>query len=823
MTQLSDGSTVYLESDGASTPVITLKHSTTAGVVTTIDTLQFGSELYHFKLTPGAQAFSIARDSSNNIFVIGPAGSEVSGICVKGYLKGSGYNWAGKTAISTALPDYDEPINNIAATWHNIGNGRLVAICGRTQGSAMINQTFLVSLSTQNALNGSGNPVVTTAAMPTEVALSIINTAGNGLDVMALTGGRGYIAAIAGDNDFGEQGPYFKLYSYYINSSGQFTSSPTEITKIGSVGTMDGNSKMRLVPISSSRFAAVGGGLVASFAYDGISITTLSGTTSIAATALTSLSSAAVQPRDAIYDSATNKIWVYYLDTANSRRLMRTGFSVVTSKMTGEEIQVATNLGAAGSSHSAIRLPRGVVDERSVIIHLGNRTGGGALSTVTVTETALNQVPNAPVLNNPGSFTATSPKTLTWTFSDNNVLDRQSAFQLQIRNATTLVSALDTGKVTSTTSAYILAASTLSNSTNYEWRVRTYDTADQVSAYSNYQPFSTVTTGIAAITVPATDNLVGQVSPSLNITWTFTITAPATQAEYRVKVIRTDTGATVFNSGFIASATTRDYTVQGLLSGVEQRIELVVQDSNGSLSNTATRLVTPSFSAPDAPTILAQPNESDTEGSGILVTVVNPDPTGALPPAGRNDIYRAPTGTTDFIKVGEATVNGSFTDYTAAAGVEYDYKALAVADGSTSSAVVGPVSIDFLGIYIHKASDPDSTIMNFIYGSTDNADSIEPAGTELRFVGRTYPVYEFGDFIAETVKVEVTVPFGPTHTDEVEYLREVVRSRATHCYRDSRGRKVFGVVRQVTPKNAGNLGTKVSLDVTRVDYVEERP
>jgi len=454
---------------------------------------------------------------------------------------------------------------------------------------------------------------------------------------------------------------------------------------------------------------------------------------------------------------------------------------------------------------------------------LGNRTGGGTLSTVTLTYTTLNQVPNAPTLNNPGSFTATAPKTFTWSFSDPNSKDKQSAFQLQIRNATTLVSVLDTGKVTSTTAAYILAASTLSNTTNYEWRVRTYDTADQVGAYSNYQPFSTVTTGIAAITVPASDNLTGQVSPTLTIEWTFTVTAPATQSDFRVKVIRTDTGATVFNSGFIAGPAIRTYTIQGLLSGVEQRIELVVEDSNGSLSNTATRLVTPNFSAPDQPTILAQPNETETEGSGILVTVVNPSPTGSLPPAGRNDVYRALTGTGDFVKIGEAPVNGSFVDYTAAANVLYDYQVLAVADGSTTSDIVGPVSTTFFGVYIHKASEPDSTIMHYLYGSTGNSDTVEAAGTELRFVGRAYPVYEFGDQLSESVNVDITIPFDEDHTEQVDYLREVVRSKETHCYRDSRGRKVFGVVRQVSPKNAGNLGTTVSLTVERVDYVEEKP
>jgi len=820
--QLSDGSHVYLEST-VGTPVITLKHSTLSGTVTTIATLAQGSELYQFALGPGQQAFSLERDASDNLFVIGAAGSSVSGICAQAFAKGSGYSWAAKTAISGALPVYDQPVNNCALTWHNVGGtSRLVAVVAHTQGYTNgSTQMVAVSLSNENLLNGSGSPIIATAPIPTTADGLSVNNTGNALDVQAINGGTGIIATVRHNFTNADLQVIDVIYKYTITGSGTFSLTPTDVGGFATGRLADGNLTTQIMPIpgDQNRFYWRSGTTITSYTLTSTGAT-LNGSAGLISAAIPTLSNPDLaQSLTSLYNPADNKVWIFYIDSGNPRRIMRTAVNCATMLATKEEIEVALNVGASGSVTTLLRTPRGFVDERTVQLHIGNRTAANAHSIITNNYTGFNLFPNPPVLTNPGSFTAESVKIFSWAFSDANPKDRQSAFQLVIRRADTLATVVDTGKVTSTQTAYSLAASTLSNSQSYQWQVRTYDTEDNVSLYSDWQAFSTVTTGIVVITEPDADNKLGLDSPRLTINWTYTITAPLTQAKYRIRVIRTDTNVVIFNSDFITSSDARSFEVQGLLSDVEQAIEIIVQDSSGALSNTFTRLVTPSFSSPNAPGFLATPGDG-----GIIVTVANPIPTGSLPPAARNDIYRAESGTNNFIKVGEVAPNSQFIDYTVAASTKYDYRVAAVAQGETfSTDVIENVSVEFFGMYIHIPNYPE-TLRHFLFGGTGNSDQVASTANEMKFVGRTYPVWEFGESLSESVEVDLLIPSEDdnSHMTLVEYVRNIVRTKAVYCYRDSRGRKMFGVVTGSSQKNAPGA-MSISLSVRRSDYTEELP
>jgi hypothetical protein len=818
--QLSDGSHVYLEST-VGTPVITLKHSTLSGTITTIATIAQGAELFQFALGPGQQSFALERDSSDNLFVLGAAGAFTSGITAQAFVKGSGYNWSARTAISAQLPAYDQPVNNCVLTWHNVnGTSRLAAAVAHTQGNIVgTSQMVAVSLSTENILAGGGSPIIATAPISSSPDGLSVNTTGNGLDIQAINAGTGVIGTVRHNDIRSDLSVIDALFKYTLTNTGAFAVTPTDVGGF-SGRTFDGDLSVQIMPIPGdvNRFYWRSGTVVTSWTLTTAGATK-NGTVGLIGAAIPTLSNPnPAQPLTSFYDPSTNKVWVFYVDGSNPRRVLRTAVNCATMLPTMEEIEVATNLGASGSVTTLLRTPRGFVDERVVQLHIGNRTSGGTHSTIVNNYTAFNLFPNPPVLNNPGSFTAESVKIFTWLFSDANPKDRQSAFQLQIRTADTLAVVVDTSKVTSTLNAYSVSASTLSNSQAYEWRVRTYDTEDNVSLYSAYQAFSTVTTGIVLITSPESDSTPSS-SPRLTITWVYTITAPLTQAKYRVRVIRTDTNEVIFNSGFITSTDARSYEVQGLLTDVQQSIELIIQDSSGALSNTFTRLVTPSFSSPNAPGFLAAPGDG-----GIIVTVVNSIPTGALPPATRNDIYRSLSGENRFIKVGETPPNSQFVDYTVASGTLYDYKVAAVASGETfSNDTMEGISVDLFGVYIHIPND-SSSVRRFLYGSVNNSDQIASSAAEMKFVGRTYPVYEFGSALSEIVDVEIMIPSEADRSDLslIEYVRTAVRNRSIYCYRDSRGRKIFGVITNSSSKNTSG-GMTVSLSVKRADYSEELP
>lgn len=819
--QLTDGTHVYLEVDGSD---LFLRHDTPAAAPTTIAQIGIGLERYQFALAAGAQAFSLSRDKNNNLFVTGPAGSVANGINVQAFAKGAGYSWSPKNSIVADLPGYDESVNQVVSTWHDVGtNGYLAVVVAHAQGYQMANQTVMASLSCANALLGSGNPLMSVVDVQSSYLGAPINATGNGLDVLALSGGTGVLCGITfdhGGSPSSEDDGKVSVYGYTIGGNGTFTAGPTRTQNLSASYLIkaDGDVRAKLIPISSTRFVLYAASYVEAFSMTGTEIQR-TGNQRVSGAGIASFGNNYAKSSDAFYDRASNKIWIYYLDEANSRRLMRTSYNMATNLLGLDEVEVVTNTGGSGSSNTTVRVPRGVVDERRVQIHLGNSTGGGVMSLVAVDETGLNQAPNPPALDAVGTFSASQSRVFSWVFSDNNPSDQQSAFQLQIRDQSSGTVVYDSSKVSSANTSMTLAAGTLSNGETYEWRVRTYDTVDSVSLYSAYQSFDTTVTGLVEITEPAIDNPPGLASPRLPVSWEFTVGGGLSQAKYRITVLRTDSGVALFDTGYIAGPDVRSYTIQGLLTDVQQQIEVRIEDSSGELSNTATRLVTPSFSAPDEPYLLAQ---AMADGSGVLITTSNPTPTGDLPPADRNDIYRSPANANTYVKIGETFPNGTFVDYTAANNTAYDYKIYAVAEGRSESVPVEDVRMSFLGVYIHDPLLPDSTIRHFMYAASSKTEEVSTSSTELRFVGRAYPVYEYGEQLAEQVKVSIDVPFDEDWADSVEYLRNVGRSQRVHCYRDSRGRRIFGVVNSVNTEDH-RYGSAVDLNVTRVDYDEEFP
>jgi len=96
-----------------------------------------------------------------------------------------------------------------------------------------------------------------------------------------------------------------------------------------------------------------------------------------------------------------------------------------------------------------------------------------------------NSPPNAPTLNSPAAnyrFNPSASVTFSWTFSDPDSGDSQSAYQLQIGDSGFTTIYVDTGKVTSTsTSTTVTLPSTVGV---YYWRVKTWDSRNAEGAWS---------------------------------------------------------------------------------------------------------------------------------------------------------------------------------------------------------------------------------------------------------------------------------------------------------------------------------------------------
>jgi len=216
-----------------------------------------------------------------------------------------------------------------------------------------------------------------------------------------------------------------------------------------------------------------------------------------------------------------------------------------------------------------------------------------------------------------------------------------------------------------TSASFTLPASTISNSAAYQWRARTWDAAGASGAYSGYQAFSTAAGGNVTVTYPAVDNPAGLITSYITVVWSVSGT---TQQDYRVVTTRTDTFTVVNDSGWVTSSAT-SYLVTGMVTDVQHQIAVTVR--NGALvqSGTGTRLVTPSYSTPDAPIVTITPADGY-----ILVSVDNPTPTGSRPSVTENDVLRRTYGSSAaYTRIAQIDQDGQYRDYAAGAGVTYEY------------------------------------------------------------------------------------------------------------------------------------------------------
>src|SRR3546814_2829932 len=145
--------------------------------------------------------------------------------------------------------------------------------------------------------------------------------------------------------------------------------------------------------------------------------------------------------------------------------------------------------------------------------------------------------------------------------------------------------------------------------------------------------FTTSASGVVNITDPAIDNDPDIVTANYRIMWDVTGT---TQQDYKVVVTRTDTGATLVDTDWVTS-TAEQYLVEGMLSDVEWNVAVTVRDSALIESNTANRLITPNYNAPEVPIISF---DIENDGGYIQLNLTNPDPVGDRPNPTTNEIHR---------------------------------------------------------------------------------------------------------------------------------------------------------------------------------------
>lgn len=127
-------------------------------------------------------------------------------------------------------------------------------------------------------------------------------------------------------------------------------------------------------------------------------------------------------------------------------------------------------------------------------------------------------------------------------------------------------------------------------------------------------------------------------------------------------------------------------------------------------------------------------------------------------------------------------------------------------------------SATLVGVWLHDPIDPEGTSAHFPYGA-GRSDSADTLGQGTLFAGREFAVVDFGEFTEVEVSVTIQVPHGAAWAADLATLDEFARLRQTVCFRDNRGRRVFGTISEFT-KSDRAWGTEVAFTVSQVDYTE---
>lgn len=694
--QLSDGSWFYLKRDVTETPYsLSVHHMDVNGNETTVHTFSPNTPLLDNDNMRSVQGFTLARDNNDNVYMADPSWETLTQISVKAFRKQSGNNWIIGPNLFITTPAEPAPNSNtqqLMMKYHNVAGGRLVIFGVRDHGRTGGSQVFYLLLDAQRVYNGQAGALMDSGqagprgfvAQPSLVGrLNPVNATGTLVDMCTEPSSsiRGYLVAAERNTLLGETGALsVGRYSIHVNGSTFNASTFATMDSTGGFASYDPEAKCRVLSVGNRQICKLsvddrtGRGLtIDRFDFTDAGTTwTRSGSIYLDEEEISSFPSGSALAGslnwDAIYFPQNNTVQIYYLDDDSADNvLMRTSINMNTMLATQSETVVDT-IGTSSDVVHGIRVQRNEVVSDSIMI------------TATYEDTSndhhyehivdrINLGPTQPLLGVVNNFDASvTNRTFPWTFRDDNLADEQTAYELEIVDASDFSPVHSTGKVSSGNEFHVVASGTIPNNESYMWRVRTWDIEDVESPWSDYGTFATSSTGVVDIIDPDMDNDPDIFTEDYLVRWDL---SGAAQHDYRILVTRTEDDSTFFDSGWVTSGTD-EHLLTSLESDVEYLIEVTTRASMVE-SIPGYRLLTTHFSTVEEPLVTLQTHEEY-----IQVSVHNPEPRGDRPAPTVNQIFRRRTGVEEpFLFVGTCEPNETFRDYTAASHEFYEYKARA--------------------------------------------------------------------------------------------------------------------------------------------------
>lgn len=350
---------------------------------------------------------------------------------------------------------------------------------------------------------------------------------------------------------------------------------------------------------------------------------------------------------------------------------------------------------------------------------------------------------------------------------------------------------------------YTLPPNTLETG-EYEWQVRT------ISEYGFESPWSSIGVFNAAETTPTPTIIEPAEGSTIEISDLYIEWEADEQDEYEVEVL--DGSGNVVWSG--SGGTDTSIEVEGILeNGETYTVRVRVNVDGGIFSSWAESTFEVDYTEPANPTLTFV---TDDDKSTITVYIENPTPTGTEPNVTTQDLYRRRKGESDWIKLVEhLQANDFFVDYTPAHETEYEYYVRVRGDNDTNTnSDIFTSSVKVKHVLLSLVNNlPEQVRLKM---SPSNTFDTNFSATTKRFSGRRNPVVEFGETIETTGSISYLV-----FKDTLDKLSEFLHRQETLLYRDSRGRKKFVTVSNISVNDHQLIGMySIDLSMTEVDYHE---
>ena len=374
------------------------------------------------------------------------------------------------------------------------------------------------------------------------------------------------------------------------------------------------------------------------------------------------------------------------------------------------------------------------------------------------------------------------------------------------------------GRGAGSVTTYEIAADTLTNGNDYDWKVRTWGqysaTSDVASSGSPWSPtavFSTSSLPVAVIQSP-TDN--GTLNGStLLVTWTYTDESLTAQTAYQVNIY--DSADVLLKTvEYLGAATT--YADNMILSDATV-YKVGVRVSNGAelWSDEAINSFTVAYVPPVAPVVTA--DWDDVTGS-VTLNITNPTPT-TEPATVYNEVWRSINGETPVLMATGLALNTSMIDYLPAVGGTNVYSIIAYS--AIPTVKTSTVTLDTGGYntegWVWLNAGPSFSSVARVNGAPKISFKYGREKVLHTFAGRRQPVEFAGETRYRSIELEANLRNDEhSRASDFEALTDL---GGIVAYRDPSGRRIFCSMGDVAFGEPGRP-SRISTTLTEVFYEE---